>query len=91
MFLQSKHGAVGVAVRAGFDEIVKGAVRNADDVIGDETCAFRRAVLQVFDETFPLQHRPAIEAVGRQLREDRPEIDLPVALVRKRPARLDQG
>src|SRR5690606_40324001 len=41
--------------------------------------ALARAVLRVLQAALPLQHRPAPEVVLRELREDRLEIDLPVA------------
>src|SRR5258707_11911756 len=57
-------------------------VRHANDVAANELRAFTRAVLGMLQRTLPFQHRPAGKIVLRHLREDRAEIDLPIA---KRP------
>src|ERR1700679_1153202 len=70
---------VGRAVSAGLGEVVEHAVRHLDDVIGDELGALARRDLRMLQAAFPLVHRPASEIIGRELGEDRLEIDLAVA------------
>src|SRR3546814_14826635 len=60
-------------------EIVEGVRRHPDDVIADEGRALARALLGMLERAFPLEHRPTRIIIGRHLREDRTEIDLPVA------------
>src|ERR1700722_4369433 len=76
---QTEHLAVRTIVGACAGKIVEGALSNADDVVLDELRAFARAILGVLERAFPLQHRPAVETIGRKLGEDPAEIHLSVA------------
>src|SRR3546814_18587855 len=60
-------------------EIVEGVRRHPDDVIADEGLALARALLGMLERAFPLEHRPNRIIIGRHLREDRTEIDMPIA------------
>ena len=51
--------------------------------------AFARAVLGVLHRAFPFDHGPSVEVVVRQLRENRAEIDLPVAEAAEAARALD--
>src|ERR1700722_8512722 len=48
-------------------------------MVGNEASPFGCAILGIFHEALPLQHRPTVEAVGGELGEDRPEVDLSVS------------
>src|SRR3546814_1728560 len=50
-----------------------------DDVIADEGRALARALRGMLERASPPEHRPTRIIIGRHLREDRTEIDLPVA------------
>src|SRR5258706_2856105 len=60
-------------------KVVERLLGHPDDVIADEPRTFRRPLLRMLEAAFPLEHRPAFVAVLRHLREDRLEVDLPVA------------
>src|SRR5882672_11279003 len=70
-------------------KVVERALGHADDVVGDERRTFARTVFRVLDAALPFQHGPAGVVVGRHLREDRGEVDLPVS-ERTEPARALQ-
>ena len=72
-------------------EVVEGSLGDADDVVADKGGTFASAVLRVLQTAFPLQHRPAVESDGRQPREDRLEVDLPVAERAKAAGAIDPG
>ena len=68
--------AIGGEIDAARREIIEGARRRPDDVVIDERCAFRRTLLAVLDAALPFEDRPTVEAMLRELREDRAEINL---------------
>src|SRR5690606_32913840 len=74
-----QHAAQRPWTGAAAGKVVERVFGHADDVVADEGRALARAVLRVLQAALPLQHRPAPEVVLRELREDRLEIDLPVA------------
>src|SRR5450631_227226 len=82
---QAEHLAVRKIVGACAGKIVEGTLGNADDVMLDELRAFARAILRVLERAFPLQHRPAVEVMGRKLGEDTAEINLSIAQRAKPP------
>src|SRR4030095_13522749 len=92
LFLSNaQHAPVGREVRAAGREVVEGALRHLDDVVADEDGAFARALLGVLDAAFPLQHRPALEAVLRELGKDAAEINLAVAERAEAACPVDPG
>src|SRR3954470_17249861 len=76
---QAQHFTVGGIVGTGLGEVVEGALGDFDDVRRDEVGSLGGSLLGVLHAALPLQHRPAVEAVLRQLGEDAVEIDLTVA------------
>src|SRR5882762_10064834 len=56
---QAQHFLVHRRVDAARSEIVEGAFRHANDVLGDKIRAFPCAVLGMFQATLPFQHGPA--------------------------------
>src|SRR5215467_13232419 len=82
----AKHLLVRGGVHAAAGKVVERALGHADDVIGDERRTFTRAVFRVLDAALPFKHGPTGVVVGRHLRKDRGEIDLPVT-ERAEPAR----
>ena len=72
-------------------EVVKGSVGNTNDMVADKGGAFACAVLRVLQTAFPLKHRPAVESDCCQPREDRLEVDLPVAERAKAAGAIDPG
>src|SRR3954447_11051066 len=76
---QAEHLAIRKIVGACPGKIVEGALGHADDMMLDEIRAFARTVFRVLERAFPLQHRPAVEIIGRKLGKDTAEIDLSVA------------
>src|SRR6185369_12975278 len=61
----------------------------ANDVPLDELGAFARAVFGMLQRALPFEHGPARKIVLRHLREDRAEVDLPVAQRAEAPRALD--
>src|SRR5690606_2365318 len=76
---EPEDAAVRRLVRAGAREIVERALRDTDDVLAHELGALARAVLGMLQAALPLDDGPAVEVVGRELREDALEVDLAVA------------
>ena len=74
----AKHFTICCLVSAAIGKIIKGAFGDSDNVIGNELCAFARAVLRVFQAAFPLDNRPTIKVIGRHLGKDRRKIDLSI-------------
>src|SRR3954466_12577750 len=70
---------VGLDVGRAAREVVEGVLGDADDVALDEGRALGRPLLGMLDRALPLEHRPAVVVVLRELREDRREVDLAVA------------
>ena len=68
---------------------VEGVIGDADDVVGDEAGALASPVLGVLQRAFPFEHCPTRKTVLRELREDRLEVDLPVAERAEAPGALD--
>src|SRR5690606_25677432 len=76
---EPEDAAIRRLVRARVREVVERALRHADDVLAHELSALARAVLGVLQAALPLDDGPAVEIVGRELREDAVEVDLAVA------------
>src|SRR6266496_4323634 len=76
---QAEHATVRHIVRGGSGEVVERLVRYLDYLVADERRAFTRSLFRRLDGAFPLQHRPAVEPVLRQLRKDAAKINLAVA------------
>src|SRR5262245_54695733 len=92
LFLSNaQHAPVGREVRTAGGEVVERALRDLDDVIADEDRTFARTLLGILDAAFPLQHRPALEAVLRELGEDAAEVDLAVAQRAEASRAVDPG
>src|SRR6266852_6170496 len=66
-------------VGAGLRKIVESRACSLDDVPRDERRAFGGALLGALDAAFPLEDRPAVEAVLSQLRENAGEVHLSIA------------
>src|SRR5947208_13118893 len=75
----SERLAIEITVGARSGEIIEGTLGHADDVIAHERRAFPRAILGMLDRALPLHDGPAGIVVLCQLREDRLEVNLPVA------------
>src|SRR6185436_1074124 len=87
----TQHLPVLSGVHTAASKVVERALGHADDVLGDERCTLARAVFRVLEAALPFQHGPPGEVVGCHLRENRGEVDLPVA-ERTEPARaLEPG
>src|SRR6478609_631743 len=82
---------IGGKVDAAGGEIIEGPRGDIDQVAGNEGRSFRRSLLGILDAAFPFEHGPAVEIMLRQLREDRPEIDLAVAEGTEPPGTLRPG
>src|SRR5215470_9258608 len=67
---QAEHAPVRGLVGAGSREIVERALGDIDDVACDERRALASTLLRALDAALPLEHRPAVVVVLRQLGED---------------------
>src|SRR5215475_1137884 len=76
---QAQHSTVCLEVSTRFGKIIEGTLGRLNDVAGDEGCTFARALLAVFQATFPLEHRPTFEIVLREFRKDTAKIHLAIA------------
>src|SRR3569833_2492445 len=77
--IESENFAIGRKVSARRSKIVERLLGHIDDVRRDKRRALRGALLRRLDGALPLEHGPAVESILAQLREDRREIDLPIA------------
>src|SRR5437899_8943443 len=81
-----QHPPIRFFVGAGFCKIVERALRCLNDVPRNKRRAFPRTLLAALQATLPLEYRPPIEAVLRQLGKNSSKIHLPVT-ERTEPAR----
>ncbi len=77
--LKPQHPPVRRLIRTAAGKIVESFLGDADDMGGDEFSAFAGAVLRMLQRAFSFDHGPAVEIIGRHLREYGAEIDLAVA------------
>src|ERR1700722_346627 len=77
--LQTEHSTIEFFVFSSAGEVVKGFVRDVDDMAFDEGRAFPGAVFGMFETAFPLQHSPAFKIVLGKLPKDQSEPHLTAA------------
>src|SRR5471032_1940596 len=68
-----------LTVRAASGKVIERAVRYVNNMLADSLRALPRAILRMLQRALPFKHSPAGKIVLGHLREDRPEVDLPVA------------
>src|SRR5690242_18353263 len=76
---EPEHPAVRFLVRAGFCKIIKRPFGRLDYVPRNKRRPFSRSLLAALHAALPLQHRPSIEIVLRQLGKNSAKIHLPIA------------
>src|SRR5260370_11795428 len=85
---ESQHSAVCFLVRAGFCKIIECALCRLNDVPRNKRRAFPRSLLAALQAALPLENRPSVEPVLRQLGKNAAKIYLAVAQRAEAPRAL---
>src|SRR5882762_10048342 len=88
---ETEHAAIRGLIRAGLCEVIERRARCLNYMACDEWSTLGRTLLGALDAAFPLEDRPAVEIILRELGKNAVEINLAVAGRTKTSGAIDPG